>query len=32
MATKVYEVSNPYWLADTFVFSKKHFETVFGVR
>jgi hypothetical protein len=29
MMTKVYEVSNPYWLADTFIFSKKHFETVF---
>jgi len=28
---KIYEVCNPYWLSDTFVFCKKHYNDVFLV-
>ena len=28
---KIYEVENPYWLSDTFVFCKRHYNDVFLV-
>lgn len=28
---EIYEVKNPYWLSDTFVFCKKHYDDVFLV-
>lgn len=28
---KIYEVCNPYWLSDTFVFCKRHYNDVFLV-